>query len=168
VFPCAGDQAWAVVCVRNDDEWRGLVDAMGNPTWAADGKFATGASRLRHRADVNGKVGEWTATLSPREVMARAQEHGVPAGAMLSSFDQLSDPHFEARGFLVPVQQQEAGPLTFEGPAFRGSTMTGPRITQAPRLGEHTNEIARSLLGLTDTEIEKLIADGVLEIPRQT
>jgi crotonobetainyl-CoA:carnitine CoA-transferase CaiB-like acyl-CoA transferase len=168
VFPCAGEQTWAVVCVRNDDDWRGLVDAMGGPAWAKDEKFADAASRIRHRAEVNAKVAEWTVTFSPRDVMARAQEHGVPAGAMLSSFDQLSDPHLDARGFLVPVPQQEAGPLTFEGPAFRGSAMTGPRITQAPLLGEHTKEIARTLLGLTDAEIEKLVADGVLELPRQT
>jgi crotonobetainyl-CoA:carnitine CoA-transferase CaiB-like acyl-CoA transferase len=167
VFPCVGEQMWAVVCVRNDDDWRGLVDAMGGPAWAKADELADAASRIRHRAEVNAKVAEWTATLAPRDVMARAQEHGVPAGAMLSSFDQLSDPHLDARGFLVPVQQQEAGPLTFEGPAFHGSAMSGPRITQAPLLGEHTKEIARTLLGLTDAEIEKLVADGVLELPRQ-
>jgi crotonobetainyl-CoA:carnitine CoA-transferase CaiB-like acyl-CoA transferase len=168
VFPCAGEQTWAVVCVRDDRDWKGLTKAMGNPAWAGDPRFSTAKGRKKHRAEVNAKVGEWTATLSPRQAMEQAQAHGVPAGAMLSSFDQLTDPHFIARDFLVPVQQQEAGPLTFEGPAFRGSAMTGPRIAQAPLLGEHTREIARDLLGLRDDEIDRLVAEGVFELPRQT
>ena len=36
-------------------------------------------------------------------------------------------------------------------------------IRQAPRLGEHTREICRALLGLSDAEIERLIAAGALE-----
>ena len=57
--------------------------------------------------------------------------------------------------------------MTFEGPAFRASGMTAPNITQAPLLGEHTREIARTVLDLGDDEIDRLIAEGVLEIPRQ-
>jgi crotonobetainyl-CoA:carnitine CoA-transferase CaiB-like acyl-CoA transferase len=167
VFPCAGDQMWAVLCVRNDDDWAGLIAAMGEPSWARDKQFASAEGRLANRSAVNANVAEWTKNLSPRDVMDRAQAHGVPAGAMLSSFDQMSDPHLSARGFLVPVEQQEAGSLIFEGPAFRGSGMADPHIAQAPRLGEHTKEIARSLLGMRDDEIERLVADGVLELPRQ-
>lgn len=168
VFPCAGTQMWAVICVRDDRDWAGLVKAMGNPAWAEDARFASGDERKKHRADVNAKVAEWTATRAPREVMEAAQAEGVPAGAMLSSLDQLSDPHFVARDFLVPVDQQQAGPLTFEGPAFRGSAMAGPRITQAPLLGEHTREIARELLGMRDDEFDRYVADGVFELPRPT
>ena len=167
VFPCAGEQAWAVICVRDDRDWNAFIDAMGGPSWATDARFATVGSRTAHRQAVNAKVAEWTSTLTPREVMARAQEHGVPAAAMLSSFDQFSDPHLIERGFLIPVEQQDVGPLIFEGPAFRASGMTSPNIAQAPRLGEHTREIARTVLDLSDEEIGRLVAEGVLEIPRQ-
>jgi crotonobetainyl-CoA:carnitine CoA-transferase CaiB-like acyl-CoA transferase len=167
VFPCAGEQTWAVICVRDDRDWQALVEVMGRPAWALDAGLATVEGRKKSRREVNEKVAEWTATMTPRDVMQRAQANGVPAGAMLSSFDQFSDPHFIERGFLVPVQQQEAGLLTFEGPAFRGSGMADAHIAQAPLIGEHTREIARALLGLEDDEIDQLIADGVLEIPRQ-
>ena len=167
VFPCAGEQTWAVICVRDDRDWNAFVDAIGRPAWATDRRFAAGDSRKAHRAELNAKVAGGTSALTPREVMARAQAHGVPAGAMLSSFDQFTDPHFIERGFLVPVEQQDSGPLTFEGPAFRASGMTGPNIAQAPLLGEHTREIARTVLDLRDDEIDRLIAEGVLEIPRQ-
>ena len=101
-----------------------------------------------------------------RKLSSPAAAVGVPAGPMLSAFDQLSDPHFHECGLLVPVDQQQAGPLVFEGPSFAATSMAPPRIEQAPLLGEHTREIARELLGLADAEIDRLIAAGVLEVPR--
>ena len=41
--------------------------------------------------------------------------------------------------------------------------MSDADIRQAPRLGEHTREIARDLLGLSDAEIDRLVAAGALE-----
>jgi crotonobetainyl-CoA:carnitine CoA-transferase CaiB-like acyl-CoA transferase len=167
VFPCAGEQKWAVICVRDDREWNALIEATGQAAWGTDPRFATAEARKTNRRIVNAALAEWTATIAPYDVMARLQAKGVPAGAMLASIDQFTDPHFVARGYPVPVEQQDLGPLTFEGPAFRATGMTDPRIEQAPLLGEHTREIARTMLGLNDDEIDRLVADGVLEVPRQ-
>jgi crotonobetainyl-CoA:carnitine CoA-transferase CaiB-like acyl-CoA transferase len=163
VFRCAGDEQWAVVCVRDDRDWDGLVRAMGNPE--GHERFAKAADRLAAREAVNAFVEEWTRTLEPRAVMTRAQAEGVPAGAMLSTLDQLHDPHLEARGFLVPVDQQDSGALVFDGPAFQATGMAPALIRQAPRLGEHTRAVCRDVLGLDDAEIDRLIAAGALEEP---
>jgi crotonobetainyl-CoA:carnitine CoA-transferase CaiB-like acyl-CoA transferase len=166
VFRCAGDDQWCVVTVRDDADWLALRAAMGDPEAARDERFATAAGRKAARAEVNAIVGIWTSGLAPREAMTKGQQHGVPVGAMLSSLDHLTDPHLEARGFLVPVKQQDSSELVFEGPAFSGTAMAPPRITQAPRLGEHTREICREL-GLDDEEIDTLVAVGALEVPRE-
>ena len=84
---------------------------------------------------------------------------------MLGAVDQLSDPHFAARGYPRWIEQQDAGRMCFEGPAFRGSGMTDVNIFQAPRLGEHTAEICRELLDMSEREIERLLAAGALEGP---
>lgn len=162
VFRCDGEEEWAVVCVRDDADWHGLLRAMGNPSGAE--KWATAEARLADRAGVNAFVEDWTRTRTPDEVMKACQAEGVPAGAMLSSLQQLDDPHLQARGFLVPVDQQDSGPLVFEGPAFHASGMAPPRIEQAPRLGEHTREICRELLGYDDAEIDRLVEAGALEV----
>mgnify|MGYP001346008257 CR=1 FL=1 len=166
VFRCDGEEEWAVICVRDDDEWQGLLRAMGNPSGAE--QWATAAARLADRAGVNAFVEEWTRTRTPDEVMKACQAERVPAGAMLSSLQQLDDPHLQARGFLVPVDQQGSGPLIFEGPAFQATGMAPPRIEQAPLLGEHTREICRELLGYDDAEIDRLIASGAIEVPAES
>jgi crotonobetainyl-CoA:carnitine CoA-transferase CaiB-like acyl-CoA transferase len=166
VFRCAGDEEWAVVCVRDDAEWQRLVTAMGSPEGAD--AWATAEARLADRAGVNAFVEAWTSTLTPREVQERAQAHHVAAAAMLSVLQQFEDPQLIERGFFVPVEQQGSGPLLFEGPAFQGTGMEPPRIEQAPLLGEHTREICRELLGLDDAEIDRLIAAGAIEEPAPT
>ena len=76
----------------------------------------------------------------------------------------LGDPQLAARGFLATVQQADAGALTFDGVSFRASDMAAPHIAAAPRLGEHTRELCRDVLGLDLAEIDRLVADGVLEV----
>jgi crotonobetainyl-CoA:carnitine CoA-transferase CaiB-like acyl-CoA transferase len=54
--------------------------------------------------------------------------------------------------------------MVLEGPGFYGSAMDRPFIGPAPALGDHTREIAVTLLGLTSERAEELIAAGVLEV----
>ena len=172
VFQCAGEEEWCVICVRSGDDWIGLRDAMGNPGWAHDPKYETTAWRLDHEADLFEKVSAWTAKHTPREVMEACQAHCVPAGAMLNVLQQIEDPHYQARGFMVETSQQDLGPdgaainIYLEGQAFVGSNMIGPDIFQAPLLGEHTREQC-ARLGMSEEEIEGLIDAGILEVTKR-
>jgi crotonobetainyl-CoA:carnitine CoA-transferase CaiB-like acyl-CoA transferase len=53
--------------------------------------------------------------------------------------------------------------MMFEGPAFHATSIAEPIVAPAPGLGEHTREICRTLLGIDEAEISKLVAEGVLE-----
>jgi crotonobetainyl-CoA:carnitine CoA-transferase CaiB-like acyl-CoA transferase len=78
--------------------------------------------------------------------------------------DQLHDPHYQVRGYGDWVEQQGLGWMSFEGPAFRATGIASTPTFQAPLVGEHTREIARDLLGLDSAEIDRNIADGILEV----
>ena len=158
LFPCAGHDQWAAVCCRSDDEWRRLAALMG---FEADG-LDTAAARREREDEVEAAVSAWTAGLDKSAVTEACLAAGVPAGPMLTSAEQLSDPHLAARGYLVELDQPPIGPMTLEGAAFRATGMSGPDIRPAPGLGQHTREIAADL-GLDPTEIEDLITQGTLE-----
>ena len=158
LFRCAGPDQWAAVCCRSDDEWRQLAALMG---FEADG-LDTEAARREREDEVEAAVSAWTAGLDKSAVTEACLAAGVPAGPMLTSAEQLLDPHLAARGYLVELDQPPIGPMTLEGAAFRATGMAGPDIRPAPGLGQHTREIAADL-GLHPTEIEDLIAQSVLE-----
>ena len=81
---------------------------------------------------------------------------------MLTSSQQLEDPHLAARGYLVELDQPPIGVMTFEGPAFAATGMAEADIRPAPGLGEHTREVAAEL-GLDGAATDDLIARGILE-----
>jgi len=151
--------------VRDDREWQSLVRAMGSPSWADDGRFATAASRLAHRDEIDRGVAGWTAMLDASVVFATVQAARVPAGIVTHGGHLLGDPHLAHRGYAKVVDQQGVGTMIMEGPAFLGTDIPPPIVTQAPWIGEHTREIARDLLGLSAPEIDQLVAEGVLEDP---
>jgi crotonobetainyl-CoA:carnitine CoA-transferase CaiB-like acyl-CoA transferase len=149
--------------VRDDGEWQALREEMGDPVWARAPEYATGAGRVARRDEIDAKLAEWTAARTSREVMDRLQARGIPAGIVAHARHHMEDPHLAERGYLRPIEQKPLGRIVLEGPAFRGSDLAGPIVRPAPMLGEHTREVCRELLELSDPEIDRLIAEGALE-----
>ncbi len=171
VFRCEGDdENWAAVTVASNEQWMSLCELMGRDDLAADESLGTDAGRVSNRDRCNEAVAQWAAGLDRHDLMHRCQAAGIAAGAMLTSIDQLSDPHFTERGFLAEIDQFDHNPpnLTLAGPCFRGSRMPEPVEERAPQIGEHTRIICRDELGMTADEIDALIAEGVLEVTEAT
>lgn len=161
LFPAAGDDKWVAICVRSDTEWAALVEVMGSPDWA-DAGMAEDARRVDEN-EIEANIAAWTATMTSAAIVDACLAAGVPSGPMLTGATQSVDPHFEARGYLVKLHQPPIGGMIFEGGGFHASAMVGPDIFPAPGLGQQTREIASDWFGLANDEIEKLVADGVLE-----
>jgi crotonobetainyl-CoA:carnitine CoA-transferase CaiB-like acyl-CoA transferase len=160
---CQGEDEWCVINVRSDAEWAALRQALGNPEWASAARYSSVAGRREAWREIDKAIDAWTRQRLPVEVMQLLQKHGVPAGVVQHPGHQFCDPHLEARGFLRRFNQRHLGEVTLEGAPFHGSDLPEPRIESAPLLGQHTREICRSLLGLTDPEIDALLEAGVLE-----
>lgn len=163
LYRCAGDEQWVAITCRDDTEWRALCEAMGSPAWADDEAYTSTEARLAHADALDERVGAWTGDLVKDDVAARLQARGVPAVPMLTGTDMGTHPHYLAHDFPITVDQQELGPMVLDGAAFHGDLMVGPDVRQAPAIGEHTRALATSLLGLSDGEVDALLASGVLE-----
>ena len=166
-YPCAGEQQWCVLNVRDDADWRSLRAALGDPAWAVDSRLDSAPGRFAAHDEIDAHLSEWTRSRSPAEVARILQAHGVPSGPMLTAGDQMDDPHFIERGYVRSLDQQDLGPIVLDGPAFTATGMTDVSIFQAPRLGEHTREICRELLGMEEAEIDRLLEEGALERPKE-
>ncbi len=162
VYPCAGEQRWCVITCRTDDHWRGLSAAMGDPDWATDPALADPPGRAADQDLIDGRISAWTAEREDKEVMRVLQAHGVPAGYMMYMSDQPEDPHLQARGYVLEIDQPALGPILFEGPAFHATRLPDPITRPAPLLGEHTLEVWTGVLGRTAEEGADLIDRGIL------
>ena len=85
---------------------------------------------------------------------------GVPAGAVHDTLELQNDESFEERGIMQTMQHPdgdwkcETWPVRFDGKP--------PELKPSPKLGQHTDEVFASWLGLSHSDIEKLRAEKVL------
>jgi crotonobetainyl-CoA:carnitine CoA-transferase CaiB-like acyl-CoA transferase len=164
VYPCAGDDEWVVITVRDDADFAALARATGQPGLAVRPELATAAGRIAGREEIDAAVTAWTRARTPREAAAELQAAGVPAGPMLRIPELLHDPHLLARGFLTATRHPLIdGALPGERASAVFERMPDPALRPAPLAGQQTREIAARLLGLSSAQIQSLLDDGVLE-----
>jgi benzylsuccinate CoA-transferase BbsF subunit len=163
VLPCAGDDYWIAVEVRTDAEWDGLCQVLGELAGSDVLPKLSSVEALTRSADVEEIVASVTATAEPFGLMARLQAAHVPSGVVLKGSDLLADERLRARGHFWALPHAEMGTLDYNGPAYRFSRTPSRLTSAAPLLGEHTDEVMRTVLGMTDEQIAELHANGTLQ-----
>ncbi|MGE5694592.1 MAG: CaiB/BaiF CoA transferase family protein [Candidatus Sericytochromatia bacterium] len=151
VYPCAGDDEWCVISIRDDADWAALTGAMGRK------------GLRRNDVDEATEIASWTSTLDKAAVTDILQEAGVPAGPMNRAADVLADPQIRHREVFADMAHPlfdialpaETGPAPFRN-------IPPAAMRPAPMPGEHSREVCHTVLGLSAAEIDVLIDDGAL------
>lgn len=164
IYPCAGEDEWCALSVRDDEDWRRLLVAIERPELLDEAGLASMAGRIARRTEVDVLVAEWTRRHTPRQVTELLQAAGVPAGFMQRLSEYREDPQFKARDFIRSLEHEGLPePLPTENRVVHAASMPEPELRPAPYQGEHTRAIAGRLLGLSAQEVDELIAAGDLE-----
>jgi benzylsuccinate CoA-transferase BbsF subunit len=156
-YQCKGNDRWCVIAVYTQDEWERFAALLQRSGMKPNENFATHLGRVRHKEELDKWVTSWTLQHDPYEVMNLVQGAGVCAAVVQDVEDQFKrDVQYAATGFLVNMTEPEAGDVVTENVPMRLSETPGKVRGVAPLMGEHTHEIARNLLGLSDAEIARL------------
>ncbi len=161
LFPCQPAGQLVAIAVRDDGEWRRLCDVAGRADLAADATLATTAGRERARDRIDEALSAWTATMDGAAVVSALQAAGIPAAVAVRSTTLAADDHLWVREFFRIIDRDEVGAHAYPGPVVRLSATPAVIERPAPLYGEHTVEILRTHLGLTDDDIAELRAAGV-------
>ncbi len=156
------DDGWVAIAVATDEQWYGLRSALGDPAWAADPELATMPGRVRAHDRIDALLGEWCRARSADDIVTVLWEAGVPVGTVMQPHDQPDLPQLAARGFFEELDHPVIGASRYSTFPMRFSK--GPERVHrrhAPLLGEHNDALLRAL-GLTQTELDALEADGVI------
>ena len=161
-FPCRGEDRWCVIAVRAEDEWQAFCRATGHAEWAEDPRFASLAARKAHEDELDALIGAWTSRFPPEEAMETLQAAGVRAGVVNRLSDLFADPQLIHRRTWRELPHPVLGRFHYEAPPFILSE-TPAEPGRSPLLGEHNARVYGEILGLSDREIERLVAEGVIE-----
>ena len=156
------DGKYVCIVAGSDANFARLCEAMGRPGLVADARFARLADRATHNDEINAIVTDWTLAHTALEVEKACVACDVPVATAYTAADIFGDPHFAARGDLIEIADPVAGPMRQQAPYPRVVGEPVPVPSGAPRLGEHTDEVLGTLLGLEADAIDALRDAGVL------
>ena len=159
-YRCLGDDAWCVISISSDTEWEALARVVGDAAlFDARYRFRTG--RRTAADEIDQRLEAWTREREAHEVERVLQAAGVPAAAVRSNVAALA-----GLAALAPSVQAIEHVAIGEMPMFPNPIHIDglpARLDHAgPLLGQHTDEVLRELVGMSDAEIASLKAAGAL------
>ncbi len=159
------DDGWFMLQVLRPHQWPDLAQAIGKPEWATDDRFATPQGWLDHlESDIRPAIEHWAAGRPKFEVCAALNAARLVAGPCATDAEVVRDPHLALRHMLVehPRTDGIAQPVLIPGlPVKFGEVAEGPE-RRVPWLGEHTDQVLGTELGLDPAALDALRADGVI------
>ena len=159
-FRC-GD-GWVVI-LCTDQQMPYLCAAMGRSDLIDDPRFTTNGARVEHRPALTEIIEDWLATFDGLDDAVEAlAAAGVPAGKVVSPADAVDDPHFQARGTVRAIHDPYIGTFTAPGFPIRFDGRAVEPDLRAPALGEHNEEILRTLLGWSSGQVAEAVSSGLL------
>ena len=172
IFPChpEGPDDY-IALVLSGDSWDTILAVAGRAELIGDERYATDAARRKHAAEVEQIISGWTRTITKREAMDILVPLGVACGMVQDTREVLDDKHLQSRQMVLQMQDAQRGEYTALGNPIKVASGDAPNpvspvssvpIKPPPLLGEHSDEVLESLLGLRAEDIKRLRDDGVI------
>jgi formyl-CoA transferase len=158
-FRCV--DGYLTVGAANQRTFEKLAGVLGHAEWTIDPRFASDDARVRHREALAAAIDAVTATGTRAEWLERFDAAGIPCGPILDYAEAFDTPQARARDMSVTVDHPVLGRVRTIGTPLKLSRTPLDARRRAPRLGEHTDEVLRTL-GYSDDEVAALRTAGAL------
>jgi benzylsuccinate CoA-transferase BbsF subunit len=163
IYRCKGEDRWVAIAVMSDEEWQSFKKITGNPEWANDPKFETASSRVKYSDELDFRVEEWTRDQTPERVMAILQGAKIGAGVVSNARDMDNDVQLNYQNFYRQLDHPFMGRVHYYHPAAIKLSKAETQVKRPVLLGEHTDFICSQILGMSQTEIDRLREKGVFK-----
>jgi formyl-CoA transferase len=141
--------------------WEPLMKLCGRTELITDPAWATPEARLPKLDQCFALIEQWTSTLDKFDVMRRLNEFEIPCGPILDMGEIAAEQALRETGTIVEVDHPKRGKfLTVGNPIKLSESPT--EVKPSPLLGEHTDEILKTILGLSEGEIEAAHQAGAI------
>ena len=155
---------WFMIQIGREHEFARLAELIGKPEWTTDPRFATRPLWRENMEAIRAGVGAWAASMTNIDACQLLAKAGVAAGPCLSAQQVIDDPHVAAHNMLVEIPRVDgvAEPVISPGNPVKMSAVAEGPETRVPWLGEHTDEVLATELGLTPDDLAVLRAAGAI------
>jgi len=160
------DDGYIIIATFSDREFTRLAAALGHREWADDPRFAKNGDRVANRSELKDLVRSALKGHTKMEMVSLLNEAMISCGPINSMADIEKDPHAIDRQSIVTLEHPQAGCIRTAASPLRLSNTPVTYRRAPPLLGEHTGDVLRSCLNLSETEIERLEEAGVISLDK--
>ena len=145
-----------ILAVGNDTQFAKLCAVLGCPEIAGDERYAKNANRVRHREALLPLLQQRLVTRSVAQWVEVLQPEGVPCGPVNSIAQTFANPQVIHRQMRVDLPHPLAGSVPSVANPIKFSGTPIQYGDAPPTLGQHSDQVLKEYVGLSDVEIEAL------------
>ena len=160
VYPV--DDGYILIATFNDREFGRLANVLGHPEWAEDARFAKNGARVKNRPALKAAVTEALKGRTKADWVRILNDATVSCGPINKMEDIETDPHVAARGMIVEMKHPQLGTVRSPAAPYRFSESPTSYRLAPPLVGEHSEEVLREIIGLSDEDVAALRHSSVL------
>lgn len=150
------NNGFVIIAVIFDSFWDNLVELLKIDE-LRDPKYKTQPGRFADKHKINGILTDLLQTNSTEHWVELLSSARIPCAPVNKFSDALSDPQVLFRNMVVDVPQPDGGTVKSPGNPIKLSIDASDSYTAPPLLGQHTEDVLRSL-GYNDERIAELKA----------
>lgn len=147
---------YLVVGVGNEQLWERFCDAIGAQELKRDPRFASNNLRTEQHAELEPILARRFAAEPREHWLARLRAEGVPCAPVANLEEVTRNPQLWERNMILEADHPGYSGLLVPGSPLRSVGSKAVPATRSPRLGEHTEEVLRSLLGFDSERLTEL------------
>jgi crotonobetainyl-CoA:carnitine CoA-transferase CaiB-like acyl-CoA transferase len=151
-----------ILACGNDNLFNKFCDVAQAPQLPKDPRFATNAQRVAHRAQMDEVLIPIFKSRTTAQWVADLDKGGVPCGPINTLKEVFEDEQVKARGMRIELPHATAGKVPVIRSPMRFSGTPIEHKAGPPVLGQHTDEVLRTVLGKSDADIGKLKDSGTV------
>ncbi len=151
-----------ILAVGNDGQFRRFCEAAGIAATGSDPRFASNALRIANREACIAAIAPAMKRKTTAEWITALEPLGVPCGPVHRLDEVFANPQIRHRNMQVDVPHPLSDTVPLVANPIKYSRTPLQYDTPPPLLSQHTDDVLRSLLGKSDTEIAALRAAGII------
>jgi crotonobetainyl-CoA:carnitine CoA-transferase CaiB-like acyl-CoA transferase len=151
-----------ILACGNDNLFNKFCGLAGCQDLLKDPRFATNGKRVENRAVLTPLLEAVFRSRTTREWVDALEAAGVPNGPINSLKQVFEEPQVIARGMKIELDHPTAGKVPLVASPMRFSATPVDYRNPPPILGQHTEEMLRTMLNMSPADIERLRAEGIV------
>jgi succinate--hydroxymethylglutarate CoA-transferase len=153
-----------VIGAGNNHQFGILCKVMDLKHLKDDERFLTNSLRVQHRTELISELSKRFLELTSEEWLDRLSGSGIPYGPINTMQQVFKDPQVKHSGLVQEVEQSDSTRIQVVGPPVQYSNIKQEVVLPPPCLGQHTEEVLRTLLGYDRSTIASLAKSGAIQL----